>query len=77
MSSCLFSSYSSATIDVGAALLFLNEPLGLELRLALDTTFLDVLCVVPSRATTFGWGFDAESAIMVGRSFLEAVEESL
>ena len=81
MSSCLLSSYSSATIDAGGLLFRCwggreEEPRDPELKAALETVFFDVLCVVPSRLVTLGGGLEAESAIMVGRGFLEEAEVS-
>ena len=48
-------------------------PLGLELvALEMAVILLAVLRIDPSRLIAFGWGFDAESAIIVGCGFLVA-----
>lgn len=74
------SSYSSAFIEsaVGAVLLRAGPLAGLvALGIAAKLLAVVVLCDnVPSLAVALGCGFDAESATMVGRVFLEGAVDS-
>lgn len=73
MSSCLVSSYSSATIDEEVLLfLSLDDPV-LPATVAVGVFGL----VVPSRLVILGGGLEAESAIMVGLGFLEEMGTEL